>query len=65
MFWKVLYNVILLPFLFLIIFIGTIFNSKIRAGFLGRLKSKKKFLIPSLKIQKMMSKMFFGSMQHL
>jgi len=41
MFWKILYNVILLPFLFLIILIGIIFSSKIRAGFLGRLKSKK------------------------
>ena len=41
MFWKIIYNLILLPFLFLIVFIGIIFSSKIRAGFLGRLKSKK------------------------
>ena len=41
MFWKIIYNLILLPFLFLIVLIGIIFSSKIRAGFLGRLKSKK------------------------
>lgn len=41
MFFKIIYNFILLPILYFIILLGGLFSSKIRKGFAGRLKSKK------------------------
>ena len=41
MFFKIIYNFILLPILYFLILLGGLFSRKVRKGFAGRLKSKK------------------------
>jgi len=41
MFWKIFYNIILYPIIFFALLIMSLFNKKIKEGFLGRLKSIK------------------------
>ena len=38
-FWRIIYNLILLPLIFAVFFFGSLFNGKIRAGMIGRFRS--------------------------
>ncbi len=38
-FWRIIYNLILLPLLFVVFCFGSLFNGKIRAGMIGRFRS--------------------------
>ena len=38
-FWRIIYNLILLPLLFVVLCFGSLFNGKIRAGMIGRFRS--------------------------
>lgn len=39
LFWKIIYNLFILPFLGIMVFIGSLFHKKLREGSLGRLKT--------------------------